>query len=94
MILVLRQLPVHGPENRPQAAAEALSNISSIHSMEVDEGEASIRNPKAENYVPKMPLLDGLKMLKERRSEIETWVDSMIAFQARCRSILSGTLPS
>ena len=56
--LVLRQQPVHGPENRPQAAAGALSDISSIHSMEVDEGGAPIRNPKAENYVPKMPLLE------------------------------------
>ena len=78
--LVSRQLPVHGPENRPQAAAGALSDISSIHSMEVDEGGAPIRNPKAENYVPKMPLLDGSKMSKGRRSEIETWVDYLEVF--------------
>ena len=78
--LVSRQQPVHGPENRPQAAAGALSDISSIHSMEVDEGGAPIRNPKAENYVPKMPLLDGSKMSKGRRSEIETWVDYLEVF--------------
>ena len=78
--LVARQQPVYGPENRPQAAAGALSDISSIHSMEVDEGGAPIRNPKAENYVPKMPLLDGGKMSKGRRSEIEAWVDYLEVF--------------
>ena len=78
--LVSRQQPVHGPENRSQTAAGALSDISSIHSMEVDEGGAPIRNPKAENYVPKMPLLDGSKMSKGRRSEIETWVDYLEVF--------------
>ena len=70
-----------------------MSDISSIHSMEVDEGGAPIRNPKAENYVPKMPLLDGGKMSKGRRSEIEAWVfclgspSLMIASPVRCRSI-------
>ena len=78
--LVSRQQPVHGPENRSQAAAGALSDISSIHSMEVDEGGAPITNPMAENYVPKMPLLDGGKMSKGRRSEIEAWVDYLEVF--------------
>ena len=78
--LVSRQQPVQGPENRSQAAAGALSDISSIHSMEVDEGGAPIRNPKPENYVPKMPLLDGGKMSKGRRSEIEAWVDYLEVF--------------
>ena len=78
--LVSRQQPVRGPENRPRAAAGALSDISSIHSMEVDEGGAPIRNPKAENYVPKMPLLDGSKMSRGRRSEIETWVEYLEVF--------------
>ena len=78
--LVSPQQPVRGPENRPQAAAGALSDISSIHSMEVDEGGAPVRNPKAENYVPKMPLLDGGKMSKGRRSEIEAWVDYLEVF--------------
>ena len=32
--LVSRQQPVRGPENRPQAAAGALSDISSVHSVE------------------------------------------------------------
>ena len=46
--LVSRQQPVHGPENRSQAAAGALSDISSIHSVEVDEGGAPIetRRPR------------------------------------------------
>ena len=48
--------------------------------MEVDEGGAPIKNPKTEDYVPKMPLLDGSKMSKGRRSEIETWVDYLEVF--------------
>ena len=48
--------------------------------MEVDEGGAPIRNPKTENYVPEMPLLDGSKMSKGRRSEIEIWVDYLEVF--------------
>ena len=53
-----------------------LSDItdSSNRAMEVDEG-APIRNPKAEAYVPKLPVIDGARMSKGRRSEIEGWAD-------------------
>ena len=53
-----------------------LSDItdSSNRAMEVDEG-APIRNPKAEAYVPKLPVIDGARMGKGRRSEIEGWAD-------------------
>ena len=42
--------------------------------MDVDEGGAPIRNPKAESYVPKLPALEGSKMTQ---GEIEAWVEYM-----------------
>ncbi|CAE7591036.1 unnamed protein product [Symbiodinium sp. CCMP2592] len=48
--------------------------------MEVDEGGAPIRNPKAEAYVPKLPAIDGGKMSKGRRSEIEGWAEFLEQF--------------
>ena len=48
--------------------------------MDVDEGGAPIRNPKAESYVPKLPAIDGVKMSKGRRSEIEGWADFLEQF--------------
>ena len=47
--------------------------------MDVDEGGAPIRNPKAESYVPKLPAI-GVKMSKGRRSEIERWADFLEQF--------------
>ena len=42
-----------------------LSSITdSTNRMDVDEGGAPIRNPKAESYVPKLPAIDGVKMSK------------------------------
>ena len=43
-------------------------------------GGAPIRNPKAESYVPKLPAIDGVKMSKGRRSEIEGWADFLEQF--------------
>ena len=47
--------------------------------MDVDEG-APIRNPKAESYVPKLPALDGSKMTRGRKAEIEAWVEYLEIF--------------
>eukprot|EP00439_Symbiodinium_sp_Y106_P008120 s8410_g1.t1 len=58
-----------------------LSSITdSTNRMDVDEGGAPIRNPKAESYVPKLPAIDGAKMSKGRRSEIEGWADFLEQF--------------
>lgn len=58
-----------------------LSSITdSTNRMDVDEGGAPIRNPKAESYVPKLPAIDGVKMSKGRRSEIEGWADFLEQF--------------
>ena len=59
-----------------------LSDItdSTNRAMEVDEGGAPIRNPKAEAYVPKLPAIDGTRMSKGRRSEIEGWADFLEQF--------------
>ena len=39
-----------------------LSSITdSTNRMDVDEGGAPLRNPKAESYVPKLPAIDGVK---------------------------------
>ena len=61
----------------------SLSSISDSvdHAMEVDDGNgAPIRNPKADSYVPKLPMLDGGRMNKGRRAEIEAWVKYLEVF--------------
>ena len=65
-----------GNASRRERANVSISSLSSSadHAMEVDDG-APIRNPKAESYVPKLPMLDGSRMSKGRRSEIEAWVE-------------------
>ena len=57
----------------------SLSDLSGS-SMDVDEGGAPIRNPKAESYVPKLPALDGWKMARGRKAEIEAWVEYLEIF--------------
>ena len=57
----------------------SLSDLSGS-SMDVDEGRAPIRNPKAESYVPKLPALDGSKMARGRKAEIEAWVEYLEIF--------------
>ncbi|OLP83684.1 hypothetical protein AK812_SmicGene35510 [Symbiodinium microadriaticum] len=57
----------------------SLSDLSGS-SMDVDEGGAPIRNPKAESYVPKLPALDGSKMARGRKAEIEAWVEYLEIF--------------
>ena len=57
----------------------SLSDLSGF-SMHVDEGGAPIRNPKAESYVPKLPALDGSKMTRGRKAEIEAWVEYLEIF--------------
>ncbi|CAE7450552.1 unnamed protein product, partial [Symbiodinium microadriaticum] len=57
----------------------SLSDLSGS-SMDVDEGGAPIRNPKAESYVPKLPALDGSKMTRGRKAEIEAWVEYLEIF--------------
>ncbi|CAE7703584.1 unnamed protein product, partial [Symbiodinium microadriaticum] len=57
----------------------SLSDLSGS-SMDVDEGRAPIRNPKAESYVPKLPALDGSRMSRGRKAEIETWVEYLEIF--------------
>ena len=57
----------------------SLSDLSGS-SMDVDEGGAPIRNPKAEFYVPKLPALDGSKMRRGRKTEIEAWVEYLEIF--------------
>ena len=57
----------------------SLSDLSGS-SMDVDEGGAPIRNPKAESCVPKLPALDGSKMTRGRKAEIEAWVEYLEIF--------------
>ena len=70
-----------GNASRRERANVSISSLSSSadHAMEVDDG-APIRNPKAESYVPKLPMLDGSRMSKGRRSEIEAWVEYLEVF--------------
>ena len=70
-----------GGNTSRERANVSISSLSSSadHAMEVDDG-APIRNPKAESYVPKLPMLDGSRMSKGRRSEIEAWVEYLEVF--------------
>ncbi|CAE7706840.1 unnamed protein product [Symbiodinium sp. CCMP2592] len=78
--LVSREVPAP-PTARGKGHGGELSSISdSSGKMEVDEGGAPIRNPKAEAYVPKLPAIDGGKMSKGRRSEIEGWAEFLEQF--------------
>ena len=52
-------------------------DTSDTGAMDVDT-EVAIRNPKAENYIPKIP--SAAKMGKGRRSEIEAWIDFLELF--------------
>ena len=62
------------------------SDISSVHAMDV-EGE-----PQSRELCPKMPMLDGSRMSKGRRSKIEAWVDYLEAF-IPCVALFDDQIP-
>ena len=72
MLLVQQLVQDRTSAEKKGKGAGSLSGINDSvdHAMEVDDGNgAPIRNPKADLYVPKLPMLDGGRMNKSRRAE-------------------------